>query len=229
MSRLTDLIDRSTQAIDFFKGRSNALLKKYVIDLNAAGGKEINLAGNFIYAIDGTDSIANVDVRFSRNDADVDAYNLVKSLGVTHPFDKLYLSWSAQASKTLTLWIGNLAPDLLSVIDNRSNVASDVLLTAILAQLTGTVTAGNFGTVQVLAAAGGIIIRPALATRKSLIIQNLPGNTGNLYLGYADTVSATTCFVCLAPGQSWSCDDYLGDVYGIQTVNLDRATYGEAI
>ena len=227
MSWLTDLIDRSTQAIEMFRGRSNALLKKYTFNLNAAGSQEINLAGNFIYAILGTDGLANVDVRFSRNDTDVDPYNLVQGLGITHPFDKLYITWTAQTNKTLAIWVGNLAPELLGVIDNRSNITSDILLTAILTQLTGTVTAGNFATVQVAAAATLIIA--ANANRKSLIIQNLLGNTGNLYLGFTNTVSATVCFVCLAPGQAWTTDDYQGAVYGLQTVANDRATYGEAV
>jgi hypothetical protein len=225
---LQDLLRRAIDAAEFFKGKTNALLKKWVIPLTVAGEQTVEMEGNFIYGIEATDSLANVNVQFSRRESDIDQHNVVKALGYVHPFDKLHFSWAAQPGKTITLLIGNLAPELLSIIDNRSNIASDALLTAILAELTGSVAAGNFGTVQVSNAAA-TQIRPALATRKSIVIQNLSGNTGNLYLGFANTVAATVCFICLTPGQAWTCDDYCGAVWGLQTVLNDRATYGEAI
>lgn len=225
---LQNLINRATKSMELFKGKSNALLKKWEIPLTAAGEQTVNIQGNFVYGIEGTDGIANVNVQFSRKESDIDQHNIVKALGYIHPFDKLHFSWAAQAGKSITLLIGNLAPELLGIIDNRSNVATDTILTSILAELQGNVTAGNFGTVQVSNAAA-TQIRPALASRKSLIIQNLPGNTGNLYLGFANTVSTTVCFVCLTPGQAWTCDDYRGAIFGLQTVLNDRATYGEAI
>ena len=225
---LQNLLDRTTKSMEFFKGKTNALLKKWVIPLTVAGEQTVNIQGNFIYGIEASDSVANVNVQFSRKESDIDQHNIVKALGYIHPFDKLHFSWDAQAGKTITLLIGNLAPELLGIIDNRSNVATDTILTNILLQLQGNVAPGNFGTVQVSNAAA-TQIRPALAARKSIIIQNLLGNTGNLYLGFANTVSTTVCFVCLAPGQAWTADDYCGDIYGLQTVLNDRATYGEVI
>lgn len=224
---IIDKLQNMLEAIDFFKGKTNALLKTWSFNLNAAGEQTIELAGNFIYVINASDTIANINIQFSRKDSDIDYYNLTQNLGIIHPFDKVHIFWPAQASKTLDIWIGNLAPELLNVIDNRSGVATTGLLTNILSQLTGTVAAGNFGTVQVAAAATQIIA--ANANRKSLVIQNLTGNTGNLYLGYTNAVAATVCFVCLAPGQAWVTDDYLGAVWGLQTVALDRATYGEQV
>ncbi len=227
MDFLQDLLNRAIQSVEFFKGKTNALLKKWTIPLTVAGEQTVDLEGNFIYGIEATDGVANVNVQFSRKESDIDQHNIVKALGYIHPFDKLHFSWDAQAGKTITLLIGNLAPELLNIIDNRSTIVTTTLLTEILAQLSGTVAAGNYGTVQVAAAATQI--RPALATRKSLIIQNLLGNTGNLYLGYDNAVTATNCFICLAPGQAWATDDYLGAVFGLQTVALDRATFGEQI
>lgn len=146
---LQGLLDRTTQSTEFFKGKTNALLKKWVIPLTVAGEQTVNIQGNFLYGIEASDSGANVNAQFSRKESDIDQHNIVKALGYIHPFDKLHFSWAAQAGKTITLLIGNLAPELLGVIDNRSNVATDTILTNILAELRGNITAGNFGTVQV--------------------------------------------------------------------------------
>jgi hypothetical protein len=228
MDNLQSLIQQLLENIESLKGSTNVLLKKWAFDLNAAGSQTIDIAGNFFYVVEATDGVANIDIQFSRKDADIDKYNVVKGLGFVYPFDKVHISWAAQTSKTLTVLIGNLAPGLLNIIDNRSNIISDTLLQSILDEITGSVTAGNYGTVQITSAAV-VQIRPALATRKSLVIQNLTGNTGTLYLGFTNAVSATNCFIALAPGQAWTIDDYRGDVYGLQTVNNDRATYGEVI
>ncbi len=227
MGLFAELQERSNEAIQFTRGKTNALLKTWSFNLNAAGNQTIDLAGNFIYVVEATDDTATIDIQLSRKDADIDSLTVVKQMGFIHPFDKLHISWAAQTGKTLDILIGNLAPELMGIIDNRSPISAT--LTDILEELQGNTTAGNFNTVQVSSGAGGTEIIAANVNRKSLTISNLLGNTGNLYLGFDNTVSATKCIVCLAPGQAWSIDDYRGAVRGLQTVNNDRATYGEAI
>ena len=222
-----ELTERSNEAIEFVKGRTNALLKKWTFNLNAAGQQTIDLAGNFIYVVEASEADSTIAIQLSRKDSDIDSFDLVKQMGVIHPFDKIHVSWAAQTGETLTIWIGNLAPEIMSIIDNRSPISDT--LNDILEELRGNTTAGNFNTVQVSSGAGGTQIVAANTARKSLTIQNLTGNTGNLYLGFDNTVSATKCIICLAPGQAWSIDDYRGAVQGLQTVNNERATYGEAI
>jgi len=222
-----DLQQRQNEAIEFIKGKTNALMKKWTFNLNAAGSQTIDLAGNFIYVYSSTDETSNIDIQISRKDADIDTFNLVKQLGFIHPFDKLHVSWTAQTGHTLTVIIGNLAPELMGIIDNRSPTSQ--ILSDILEELRGNTTAGNFNTVQISSGAGGTQIVAANTDRKSLVIQNMPAGTGNLYLGFDNTLSATKCFACLQPGASWTIDDYRGAVFGLQTVNLDRAAYGEAV
>ena len=132
---LMDLLSRSVDGIEFTKGRSNALLQRWTLNLNAAGAQTVSLAGNFIYGFSGTDTLANVDLQFSRRDTDQDFHPLVEGFGYVHPFDKLHITWAAQAGKTLTILIGNLAPELLNITDNRSAIAQAALLQRIIEKL----------------------------------------------------------------------------------------------
>lgn len=220
-----DLIDRATSATEFTKGKTNALLKKWTFDLSAAGEQTINLQGNFVYGYEATDGAANVDIQFSRKDSAADYFNITKAVGFTHPFDKLHVSWEAQGSKTLTLYIANLAPELFGVTDNRSALLTAALLQSILDELTGTVTAGNFA-LQALGA-GATQIIAANTARKSCIVHNPLGNAV-IYLGYANTVTAIKYFVALQGGESWSTDDYLGAVWAIGTA-AQNVAYGEQV
>ncbi len=222
---LKELINRATHSIEFTKGRTNVLLKRWTFNLNAAGRQTIYLAGNFIYGLEATDGVATVDVQFSRRDADQDLHPVVQGLGYVHPFDILHISWDAQTDKTLTIIIANLAPELFSIVDNRSAIVTGTLLTAIRDELRGDLVAENFG--MVVVGAGATLIIAANANRKSCFIQHSPTGVGVIYLGFDNTVTNIIHFIELAPGNWWSIDDYRGDVYAIRSAAPTDAQYNE--
>lgn len=123
-----------------------------VIDLtDARSNQERVFTGTYVYALEGTDVDANLNIKFNelfRNDI-----NLVKGRGVRCPFYRFYLSHEAQAGKSLTLVIGIESADfeIFDVgkalgITGTVNVAQTA--TVNVAQ-TATVQVAQTGTVQV--------------------------------------------------------------------------------
>lgn len=222
---LLDLLSRSVDGVEFTKGRSNALLQRWTLNLGVAGRQTVSLAGNFVYGYVGTDTLANVNLQFSRRDTDQDFHPLVEGFGYIHPFDKLHISWDAQPGKTLTIIIGSLAPELLNIIDNRSAIAQTALLQEIIDELQGDVAAEGYGRVAVGAAATQI--RPANVNRRSILVQHSPGGVGVIYLGFDNTVTVANHFIELAVGDVWTCDDYRGAVFAIRSAGATDAQYGE--
>lgn len=125
---LEGLIKRSNDAVAFTKNNSNRLLYKVVIPLSTAGEKTLNIQGNYIYGVEANNIDDTINIQFSRNDSLSDSFAIVKGFGHIHPFDKIYCSWSAQAGGSITLYVANLAPELMGVIDNRSEVIQASLL-----------------------------------------------------------------------------------------------------
>lgn len=222
---LGQILKRAMDSVEFSKGRSNALLQRWTFNLNAAGQQTIVLAGNFIYGYSGTDTIANINVQFSRKDTDQDQHPVVEGFGYIHPFDRIHISWATQAGKTIEVLIGNLAPDLLNIIDNRSAIAQAALLQEIIDELQGDVAAEGYGRIAVGAAATQI--RPALAARKSIFVQHSPAGVGVIYLGFDNTVTNANHFIELSPGAYWTADDYRGAVFAIRSAGATNAQFGE--
>lgn len=117
--RIAKLLRKEAENVAFFKGARQALIKKFVIPLTNAGTREIQLSGNFIYAQASSSSGANCDIQFGRRDDDFEKYNFIEGFGLKHPFDKIYVSWEAQSGETITLWVGEVYPELFDIIDNR--------------------------------------------------------------------------------------------------------------
>ena len=223
---LKELVDRAVHSVEFTKGRTNVLLKRWPLNLNAAGAQTVSIAGNFVYGIQGTDGLANVNVQFSRRDSDQDLHPVVQGLGYVHPFDKLHFSWAAQEDKTLTVLIANLAPELFAIVDNRSAIVTETLLTAIQDELRGDITGEGFGRVAVAAAAGIVVAQNA--NRKSLFIQHERGGVGFIYLGLDNTTAAANHFISLAPAEWWAVDDLRAAIWAIRSGAATNLAYLEA-
>jgi len=216
----------SMEAIEFFKGRTNVLLKKWTINLAVAGTQEVAIAGNFVYAIDATGALANVDVQFSKREDDMDKYNLVKSLGIIYPYDKVIFSWSAQAGASITLWIGNQAPDFLQVIDNRSAAASDTYLSQLVDKIVGSST-GSFNSLIDIDSGASESVLAANTNRREAIFQADSANTGIIYIGFNSTVAANKYVVALDAGDIFINDKYLGAWHAIASANDQNLSVSE--
>jgi len=222
---LKQLVDRAVHSVEFTKGRTNVLIKRWPFNLNAAGRQTVDIAGNFVYGLEGTDVIATVSVQFSRRDSDQDLHPITQGLGYIHPFDKLHFSWDAQPDKTLTVIIGNLAPELFAIVDNRSAAAQAALLQEIIDELRGDLAPENMAAVPVNAAATQIVA--ANANRRSVIVGHRHDGVGFIYVGFTNAVTANIHIIRLAPDECYSTDDYRGAIWAIRSGAATNAIYGE--
>jgi len=196
--------------------RDIAMPRKITIDLSIVQVDfEYGIAGNLFYVWESPDVSSYVSIRV--NSTDQPALDYRKKTGLTTPFDKLYITTPAGQAGDLILVIATEAPGLLNIIDHRSSNVTG--LSGILAELQGVTAAGTFAGVTVGAAA--VQVLAANANRKACLIQALSTNTGRVFLGFDNTVTAGGApgiwFAELQPGMPFSVDDYRGPIFAIAT------------
>lgn len=182
-----------------------------------APGLETNIAGFGLHVIAETndDATANISVRFNRPDASPVTMELLDFIKT--PFRKFYITNTAQAGKKFTMVVVR-ERDLFELLRAPS------LSLEILNQLKGSST-GTFN--QTTMGAAAALLVASNTNRKSVFVNNDPTSTGDLCLGFDNTVATNKCYIRMTAGQSWSADDYLGDVYGIRSAATTIANYNE--
>lgn len=93
------------------------------------------IAGNFLYITDTSDYSVRVDIRF--NTIITDKWTFEKSYGVRFPFQRFWITSTAQAGAWVKVLVGTFYKDLFEVLDNRSAQAQASLLTDIKTNTTG--------------------------------------------------------------------------------------------
>lgn len=176
-----------------------------------------DIAGNIFYIWSAPDRDDYVNIKINQTSQPAIPYRMGQ--GLKTPFDRLLITTPAGQTGTMHLIFGTEAPELLEIIDNRAALSGNI--SDMLAELRGDTTYENFIGITITAAPGATTIMAALATRKGAIIQALSTNTGNVFLGFANTVTVGGApgvwFTELQPGQAFTIDDYRGPIYGIAT------------
>jgi hypothetical protein len=184
--------------------------------------KVYNIAGNYFYIFDAPDQVFYIQVK--TNATNQPAINWVKQTGFIQPFTKLYITSPAGQSGTMRILIASMAPELFSVIDNRSAVSQSML--DVLDELKGDTTPKIWGTEKTVGTSA-VQILALNANRHACTIQAKSTNTGIVYIGFDNTVTSTKWVAELQPGMSYSVDDYRGDVEAIATAVGQLVGYGE--
>jgi hypothetical protein len=170
----------------------------------------IPLKGLYFGAVAATDITGSVDIEFNRLGSGKTTFT--QGLYVTRPFGGIYITSSAQAGKTISFVLSMYAP-LFKIDDNRSNTLQATYLANILDQMQGQVTAGSFDTdVSVSVAA---VVAAASDTRRAVFLFADKANTDNIHIGFSTAVTSVKKVITLAPGESFTVDDYRGDVSAI--------------
>jgi len=112
---------------------------------------------------------------------------------------------------------------MLEIIDHRSTTAAGV--GGILDELRGDVLPENWGQATINVAQAQVLA--ANAARKSFSIQAKSTNTGIVYVGFDNLVTAVNWWAELQPGQSCDGDDYRGPLHAIATVAGQLIGYAE--
>lgn len=221
-----NLLDTFDSKIDYVRKTMIGVPKKLVIDLGLAlNDQKYGIAGNMFFVWEAPDESSYVNVRI--NTTKEDAIPFQVHTGVRTPFDALYITTPAAQAGNMTIIYGTEAPELLELIDHRSTTVAGV--GGMLDELRGDLVPEIWGGVTVGVAA--TLVVAANVARKSVIIQALSSNAGNVFLGFANTVTVGgapgTWFAELQPGMSYGVDDYRGDIYGIAAVAGNIVGVGE--
>ena len=205
--------------------RDAGVLKRIDIDLSIALiDQAYHISGNYFYLYD-MPSGTYIDIKV--NETRESPVSYVEQVGQITPFDTLYITTPAGQTGTAVLLYGTEAPDLVSMIDNRAAVSGDI--EAVRDELRGDTTPENWGEVTVGVAQ--VELLAASANRKACWIHSDIENTGNIYLGFDNTVTTAVggnnWFACLTPGQGWGVDDYRGAIHAIATVAAQAVGVGE--
>lgn len=211
-------IEDFERKIELVRKASMGVPKIINIDLSiVAVDLEYHIAGNLFYIYQSPDESSYVNIKVNETREPAIPYTV--HTGLETPFYRLYITTPAGQAGTIQIVYGTEAPGLLKILDNRSVTVAGV--GGVLEELRGDVTPENFIGVTVTAAPGATLIMAARAARKGFSIQALSTNTGNVFLGFANTVTVGGApgiwFAELSPGMSFDLDDYRGPIYGIAT------------
>lgn len=212
--------------IDLVRNISMGVPKGFDVDLSVAiVNQEYNIGGNLFYLLSAPDDISYLDIRINENREK--AWRLFRGMGFVTPFHRLFITTPAGQVGDITIVYGTEAPELMRIIDNRSSTSLGI--NQIVAELVGDVLPENWGEVTVGVAA--VQLLAANVNRKACSICADVDNTGNIYLGYDNTVTTAAggalWFHALTPGASYPVDDYRGPIFGIATVAAQLVGVGE--
>ncbi len=184
--------------------------------------KPFDLAGNYFYVFDAPDQASYIQVRV--NATNQPAISWVKQTGFMQPFTKLYITTPAYQTGNMTLLIASMAPELFSVIDNRSAISE--AMNDVLDQLAGDLVAETFDT-EITVGLAAVQIFANSSIRKAASLQAKSTNTGIVYLGTNNTVLSSKWMAELQPGMSFSFDDYRGPIWAIASAAGQLVGYVE--
>lgn len=211
------------EQLDLVRHLGLQAVQQITIDLSiAAADQEYNLSGNFFYVKEAPDQDMYVEVKI--NGSNNKAIPWTKQMGFIHPFNRLYVTTPAGQTGTMTILIASEAPELFDVVDNRSAIS--LTMADVLGELQGDVTPESCAVIVVGVAQ--VQLLAANAGRKGCSICSATINTGNICLGYDNTVTtAANWFHILEPGGSYHIDNYRGPIHAVATVAAQGIGVGE--
>ena len=222
MEFMDRLLDTFAKKINYVRRASMGVPKTFVINLALPLlDQAYHISGNIYYVWSAPNAEDYVDIKVNKSSEP--ALRCVRQTGLITPFDKLLITTPGDQDGDMVILYGTEAPELLSVIDNRSVTA--IGLADILAELQGDQLPENWN--QAAVGVGQVQILAANAARKSFSIQAKSTNTGIVYVGFDATVTAAKWWAELQPGQSCDGDDYRGPLHAIATIAAQNVGYAE--
>ena len=208
------------EQLDMVRNIGLQAVQEIVIDLSVvADDHEYNLSGNYFYVKD-QDMYVEVKINGSNNKA----IPWTKQTGFIHPYNRLHITTPAGQTGTMKILLASEAPELFNVVDNRSAIS--LTMEDVLGEVQGDVTPEGCAVI-----AAGVVqaqLLAANADRKGCSICSDILNTGNIYLGYDNTLTtAANWFHVLTPGGSYHIDNYRGPIHAIATIAAQAVGVGE--
>lgn len=197
-------------------GEAFGTLKSITLALDVATvSQEWRLTGDFLWAVKGsdngaTDLTAEVDVQFQTSGADTVPFS--QGLFLPWQFSKLYLTWSAQPGKKLTLVYGRLngTPAIPMIIANAlAGIAAVSLQGNLNAVVQRPGTLVDVPDVAIAANTLVQIVAPAASSRRAILV-----NTGANSVRVGTNPGANTGVVVMPSGSITLMGNYVINAYG---------------
>lgn len=221
------LVDTFSKKINYVRRASMGVPKTFVINLALPlVDQPYHISGNIYYVWTAPNAEDYVEIKVNKSSEP--ALQCVRQTGLITPFDKLLITTPEGQDGNMVILYGTEAPELLSIIDNRSVTA--IGLADILAELQGDQTPEN-AAVEITVGLGQVQLLAASATRKAFSLCADVDNTGTIYLGFANTVTTAAggniWFHAMQAGSQFGIDDYRGPIHAIATAAGQLIGVGE--
>lgn len=222
MDFFKQILDVFPKKIDYVRRASMGVPKNFVVNLALPiTDQTYNISGNLYYVWSAPGENDYVDIKVNKSSEP--PVRCVRQTGLITPFDKLLITTPAGQAGNMVILYGTEAPELLNIIDNRSATVAGI--TDILAELQGDLVPENWNQATIGLAQSQVLA--ANASRRSFSIQAKSTNTGIVYVGFDNSVTAAKWWAELQPGQSCDGDDYRGPLHAIATVAGQLVGYAE--
>jgi len=216
------LINTFAKKIGYVRRASMGVPKTFVIDLALPIiDQSYDISGNLYYVWSSPNATDYVDIKVNKSSEP--ALRCVRQTGLITPFDKLLITTPVAQTGDMVILYGTEAPELLSLIDNRSATLADTA--AILGELQGDQLPENWN--QAAVGVAQVQVLAANTARKSFSIQAKSTNAGIVYIGFDATVTAAKWWAELQAGQSCNGDNYRGPLHAIATIAAQNVGYAE--
>jgi len=227
MELFDKILGTFSKKIEYVRRASMGVPKTFVIDLSVPLlDQPYHISGNLYYVWSAPNETDYIDIKVNKSSEP--ALRCVRQTGLITPFDKLLITTPVGQSGDLVILYGTESPEMLDVIDNRSATVAG--LTDILNELQGDQLPEDPGAEIAVGVAQAQLLA-ANADRKGCSICSDILNTGNIYLGFDNTVTTSVggniWFHVLVPGGSFQFDDYRGPIHAIATLAAQVVGVGE--
>lgn len=221
------LLNTFSKKINYVRKASMGVPKTFVINLGLPlTDQPYHISGNIYYVWSAPNAQDYIDIKVNKSSEP--ALRCVRQTGLITPFDKLLITTPDGQDGDMVLLYGTEAPELLSIIDNRSVTA--IGLADVLGELQGDVLPES-AAAEITVGAGQVQLLAASATRKAFSLCADINNTGDIYLGFDNTVTTPAggniWFHCMPAGAQFGIDDYRGPLHAIATAAGQLIGVGE--
>ena len=221
------LVDTFSKKINYVRRASMGVPKTFVINLALPlVDQPYHISGNIYYVWTAPNAEDYVEIKVNKSSEP--ALQCVRQTGLITPFDKLLITTPEGQDGNMVILYGTEAPELLSIIDNRSVTA--IGLADILGELQGDQTPEN-AAAEITVGVAQVQLLAASATRKAFSLCADVDNTGTIYLGFDNTVTTAAggniWFHAMQAGSQVGSDDYRGPIHAIATAAGQLIGVGE--
>ena len=180
--------------------------------------RQFDIGGTTIGIWDSPNAGDTILIKF--NDQSADPIPMRRQKVLTTPFDKVFITVPAGLAGNMEILYGSGTIQFFRMYPSDADAMAQLV-----AELRGDLVAENYSTAVIGMVAA--VVLAANANRKGFDLQAGLGNAGNIYIGFDGTVTAANCTAALVAGQSYSRNDYRGDLYAIASAAGQLLNNGE--